>query len=449
MPRLLNRLVLLGLAVAMCGCTAEATFTLNGVQFRKKEREREAELQQLRDSRDNLEKQRAAAKSQGQDIRQLEKNIKDKDVEIADTTNAFANFRGQHGRDISDILVGLFGTPDEPNFPKLGSDVVDLDLLKDAAGPVRVDQFGNGQGLYREHCAHCHGITGDGMGPTAAFLNPYPRDYRMGLYKFKSTPGDVPPTDDDLQRILQEGIPDTAMPTFKLLSEPELDALIHYVKYLSIRGQVERSLMDQLGEFDLLNESHRLIDVAKKGSEEYDKKIGAITETVTDVVEKWRGAAEQVTPVPAPTWTDREIAIQKGKELFYNNVLKCTQCHGQAGLGDGERGNYDKWTDDWTKDIGINPKKDLDVVRDFVDHGAHQPRPIVPRNLRNGVYRGGHRPLDLYLRIKNGINGTPMPAAPAGVGDEQIWQVIEYVRSLPYESLSRPEHKRENIRERM
>ena len=29
--------------------------------------------------------------------------------------------------------------------------------------------------LYREHCAHCHGISGDGVGPTAVFLNPYPR----------------------------------------------------------------------------------------------------------------------------------------------------------------------------------------------------------------------------------------------------------------------------------
>src|SRR5207248_2464538 len=33
-----------------------------------------------------------------------------------------------------------------------------------------------------------------------------------------------------------------------------------------------------------------------------------------------------------------------------------------------------------------------------------------PRNLRLGVYRGGRRPLDLYYRIHDGINGTPMPA---------------------------------------
>jgi mono/diheme cytochrome c family protein len=74
--------------------------------------------------------------------------------------------------------------------------------------------LGNVRGLYREHCAHCHGITGDGAGPTAGFLNPYPRDYRKGWFKFKSTPLDVRPTHDDLKKIVLDGIPGTAMPSF-------------------------------------------------------------------------------------------------------------------------------------------------------------------------------------------------------------------------------------------
>ena len=43
-----------------------------------------------------------------------------------------------------------------------------------------------GSKLYRVHCLHCHGLTGDGRGPTSKWVNPHPRDYRRGLFKFQS-----------------------------------------------------------------------------------------------------------------------------------------------------------------------------------------------------------------------------------------------------------------------
>ena len=79
------------------------------------------------------------------------------------------------------------GTPDEPEFPAVkdaeGAEIqiVERRRLKMAAGPFGKDEDGNPRGLYRQHCAHCHGVTGDGAGATAAFLNPYPRDYRPDL----------------------------------------------------------------------------------------------------------------------------------------------------------------------------------------------------------------------------------------------------------------------------
>ena len=39
---------------------------------------------------------------------------------------------------------------------------------------------------FRLHCLHCHGLTGDGRGPSGKWLNPHPRDYRQGLFKFQS-----------------------------------------------------------------------------------------------------------------------------------------------------------------------------------------------------------------------------------------------------------------------
>ena len=138
--------------------------------------------------------------------------------------------------EVTSILRVLFGSPDQPRFPNPSSSVVDSERLDMAAGPVESDIDGTPHGLYREHCAHCHGISGDGAGSTAALLSPYPRDFRMGKFKFKSTPLRTPPTDQDLTRILHNGIPGSAMPSFRLLAEEEITALVDYVKYLSMRG---------------------------------------------------------------------------------------------------------------------------------------------------------------------------------------------------------------------
>ena len=96
----------------------------------------------------------------------------------------------EYQQEVANVLGAMFGTPDAPfALPETGLDQSRLDL---AAGPAWSDEVGANHGLYRKHCVHCHGITGDGQGPTAQFLNPYPRDYRPGVYKFKSTFNPVP-----------------------------------------------------------------------------------------------------------------------------------------------------------------------------------------------------------------------------------------------------------------
>ena len=179
--------------------------------------------------------------------------LKQEKLSLTEGEHSADSYRGE----IQAILLSLFGTPDEPKFPYLegeedeAHEFIDFDDLKWAAGRVHSDRDGRPiSGLYREHCAHCHGISGDGAGPTAAFLNPYPRDFRFSKYKFKSTPLKRSPTDHDLELILRNGIPGTAMPSFRTLPEEEIRALIHYVKYLTIRGQVERLLMSELSSMD-------------------------------------------------------------------------------------------------------------------------------------------------------------------------------------------------------
>lgn len=366
----------------------------------------------------------------------------------------------QHQQDVADIVAYLFGTPDDPKVPALADvdlkNVVALDKIKMAAGPVKSDKSGNPAGLYREHCVHCHGITGDGQGPTAAFLNPYPRDYRMGTFKFKSTPKGYRPTHADLTRILMDGVPGTAMPSFNVLDKDEIEALVHYVRYLAMRGEVERSLIleaaTQLG-YD--QNTKKLLRLVADEPSLVAEKVGRVVEITTLVANKWLVAETEAVAIPArpAVWDTDAAALQKawqrGRDLFYGNIANCVKCHGDSALGDGQTTDYD----DWTKEL---EPTDPARLSKYLHVGALPPRNIRPRNLRLGNYRGGRRPIDLYWRIVSGIDGTPMPAAPRktpenakGLDDEEIWCLVEYVRHLPYETMSQlDKHQPTNVRER-
>src|SRR3972149_4654513 len=86
---------------------------------------------------------------------------------------------------IAGTMEKLFGTPDQPAVAH-GVDL-NIDLLKMAAGPIGSDEDDRPWGLYRKHCVSCHGLAGDGAGPNATGLNPYPRDFRYGVFKYAST----------------------------------------------------------------------------------------------------------------------------------------------------------------------------------------------------------------------------------------------------------------------
>jgi len=348
---------------------------------------------------------------------------------------------------VATILEAMFGTPDEPvALAETGLDHAKLVL---AAGPVRSDIVGRKNGLYREHCAHCHGISGDGMGPTAAFLNPYPRDYRPGKFKFKGTWRDARPSRDDLVRLLHQGVPGSSMPSFALLPPAQVDALVEYVRYLSIRGETELALYSyaeqELGTDDAFPESREFL----------------VDEILTPIVEKWQGAEEAAIPIaavpanvdfskPGDDPANRE-SVARGRTLFHGDG-GCVKCHGVTALGDGQANDYDDWNKvivEWSKEVtGGLASGQADAARsawlhaaaDVIEGDALKPRTIPPRNLRLGLYRGGRRPIDIYRRLYTGINGAPMPgvgpSGPGGKGsvaEEEIWHIVNYIRSLPYD----------------
>ena len=136
---------------------------------------------------------------------------------------------------MEEVLLELFGSPASPRV-RVPSEIVKSLRLED-------DHLEHGSSLYRLHCLHCHGVTGDGRGPTGRWVNPHPRDYRQGLFKFMSvdqTAGPQQPRRDDLYRVLQQGVEGTAMPSFGVqLPAADLDDLVSYVIHLSMRGKVE------------------------------------------------------------------------------------------------------------------------------------------------------------------------------------------------------------------
>jgi mono/diheme cytochrome c family protein len=172
------------------------------------------------------------------------------------------------------------------------------------------------------------------------------------------------------------------------------------------------------------------------------EQLAILKSFAAEVVQKWVDAETQAVAISPPDPArDKQQSIAHGKMLFYGAVANCVKCHGDSALGDGQTTDYD----DWTKELEPANEEALDA---FLAAGALPPRNIRPRNLRLGVYRGGHRPIDIFWRIRNGIDGTPMPAASMkaddagpeikGLTTADLWSLVDYVRSLPHESLSKP-----------
>ena len=368
------------------------------------------------------------------------------------------------------ITDKLFGTPDDPKLPQWVTEddelasLIDLDRLNRAAGPF-VDPHGDepiGRGLYRKHCATCHGVTGNGRGVTAAVVKPYPRDYRMGIFKFKTTKRGSKPTREDIARQIRNGIPGTQMGKIEELTEKDVQALVDYVIYLSIRGELERSLIDD-AVFELdLEGGDRILDTefASRMNEttikEMEAKIEAwedngekeedepaeleefelyqesweiVEDMVVGLFEDWLDAEDDVVDVPEPP-ADIPVAeshadfvhlsegdqadalaasVKRGREVFVGKIAACNKCHGNEGLGDGQTTDYDDWTKDWTTRIGLKPE-DYDSLVPLIARGALPPINAIPRNFGEGIFHGGSSSADLFRRITVGIEGSPMPA---------------------------------------
>ncbi len=310
----------------------------------------------------------------------------------------------EHTERIADYLAMFHGTPTNPRMalPDPNAESPEASTADATLVPIaRIDKPGydrltlqRGHEVYASQCAGCHGATGDGKGPAGAYLNPPPRDYRNGVFKFTSTPRGSKPRRDDLRRILKYGAKGTSMPAFRFLSEEDTEAVIDYVQVLSARGQLE-------------------IDLIREATDELDEGDDFDPETVADYVQSisdsWdRAESELVRPVTVNPPRTPET-VRQGAVAFAE--LYCVKCHGPNARG----------------------SKSADVGQDIWGRTAY------PANLAMGMLHGGRRPDDIYRRIYSGINGTPMPSSKdpnTAIGEtpeqrsERIWHLVHFVTAV-------------------
>ena len=270
-------------------------------------------------------------------------------------------------------LADFAGSHASPKL--LGDDSVDQATLK------------RGQQVYRQRCAQCHGVTGDGQGPVAGTMYPRPRDYRKGIFKFTSTPYGDRPLRSDLVRTVTKGIHGTSMPSFKLLPQEEIDAVVDYVLALTRRGELEDQLLE-LVEFEEAVDPELVQD-----------------ESVPAVINKWLQAqGSEVSPLTSqPVFSEEHVT--RGQEAF--KTVGCIKCHGPDGRGQ-------------TPD---------NLAGNLKDAWGH---PTRAADLTSGFLHGGQRPIDIYRRIYSGINGTPMPGFANSLKEtpDTIWDLVAFVMHI-------------------
>lgn len=250
--------------------------------------------------------------------------------------------------------------------------------------------------IYQLRCAVCHGDEGAGDGPAADFLYPRPRDFTGGLWKYKTSPGDLAPRDRDLFDTIKSGLVGTSMPGWaSLLSDQQINDLVTLVKQFDTAG----------------------IWVPEDASDEDFDDDGRYLKPDLLVINEEEPTGGQIA------YSDESVT--RGKEIFEEN---CRKCHGQQGRGNITSGDlleddwgYRTWARDLTKPWTWRVTEVASA--DNQGEAGEAQRAATIRNI--------------YTRVSIGIRGTPMPshrAVDEGEEDaitlEDRWHVANYTYSL-------------------
>ena len=245
--------------------------------------------------------------------------------------------------------------------------------------------------IHKFRCAVCHGEDGAGDGPAADYLYPRPRDFTLGMFKYKSSPGDLPPRDEDLVKAIASGLPGTSMPGWSaVLTEEQIEGLVTLIKTFDIAAVWAPEEADW---------------------EDFDDD-GRYTKTDLRIITEEEPTDGQVA------YSAESVA--RGGDIYEEN---CRKCHGSDGRGDITSGKFleDDWGyRTWARDL---TKPWTWRTADVPDYRGRAGRDTVIQSI--------------YRRLSAGIPGTPMPAHRAtgegeedAIGLEDRWHLANLVYSL-------------------
>lgn len=241
---------------------------------------------------------------------------------------------------------------------------------------VSAEVLTEGRRAYTHYCRACHGDQGDGKGPAARGLRPPPRDFTVGTFKFAAVPGGTLPHDEDLERIVRDGLHGTAMLAWDGIPDEKVRQIIQYVKTFSPRWKEEEP-------------------------------------------------GEQVVPTPDP-WAGREAdAVARGRKV-YHGLAQCLACH-PAYASKAEIAAFAK---ELTGNEAPEFREDLyGAMLTDSEFGVKLLPPDFARSELRSV-RPQHRKEDLYRVIAAGVGGTAMPTWKGSLPEEEIWALVHFVGSI-------------------
>jgi hypothetical protein len=191
---------------------------------------------------------------------------------------------------------------------------------------------------------------------------------------------------DDLDLVLQRGMPGTSMPSFPGLQPTQRKALCEEVVGFQRAGLREQLLLAARAEGDPADEGE-----------------------VQQSVDRCTTPGELIR-LPATWDAPLGALLSEGRRLYVN--LGCHNCHGDGGDGSDSQALFDE-----------------------------QGEPTRARDLVREPFKGGREPQSVYVRIALGMPGTPHPAVPALHADALV-ALTQYACNLspaPLRSLTNHE----------
>lgn len=240
---------------------------------------------------------------------------------------------------------------------------------------ISASRLERGERLYIHYCATCHGIDGDGQGPSSPGLWPPPRDFRTATFKYAGTTGQDLPADAELARIVRSGLTGTAMLAWDL-SDGELFPILDYIKTFSPPGE---------------------------GFRDPDRQLSS-------------------PKIPPDPYQGKEAAAIEFGEKLYHVDFQCNQCHPSYVTPD----RYADW--------GAFPPRATNIYDPVPKWSPAFATVLLPPDFLRHPMRSvrttktGENVADLYRVIAYGLAG-PMPGY-GHLGADKIWAIAHYVASL-------------------